>query len=295
MEPRLAAALDRCNGVAHLQDLLTAGYSRHHVARLQRTGVLIRPRIGWYVAPSHDDTVIRAVRAGGVLDCVSAARTYGLPAPSDTRVHVALVPNAARLRSTQNGFRRVAAGEDSGIVRHWTSAAADRRYRTSLVDCLVSVIGCVSTEVAVPIIDAALHGSREHERPPLAAGELSELRASMSDRKARILDLCSSRSESFLESITRLRLREAGLLPEEQVAVGNYRVDFVLDGWLVIECDGGTHSEAERFSSDRARDAYMAARGLRVLRFTYRQVMDDWDGVLFAIHAVLLQGRPRPR
>ncbi len=84
-------------------------------------------------------------------------------------------------------------------------------------------------------------------------------------------------------------------MPEEQVEVGSYRVDFLLDGWLVIECDGSTHSEAQRFAADRGRDAYMATRGWRVLRFTYRQIMDDWNGVLFAIHSVLLQGRPRPR
>lgn len=295
MDIRLAATMEMCSGVAHIQDLLDSGYTRHQVARLHRTGELVRPRIGWYVSPTLDSAVVRAVRAGGVLDCISAARTYGLPAPDDHRVHVGLPSNAARLRSTQNGFQRVAAGEDPGIVRHWGPIDNHRRHRVELVDCLSTAVGCVSREWAVAMIDAALHGAREHRRAPLTEHETTKLRESLSLRQATILDRCSAKSESFLESIVRQRLHDAGLHPEEQVTVGSYRVDFLLDGWLVIECDGRAHSEAERFAGDRVRDAYMAERGLRVLRFTYRQIMDDWLAVLRAIHTVLLQGRPRPR
>ena len=88
MQPNIGDELRRLEGVAHLQDLLAAGFTRYQVAAMMRQGQLLRPRIGWYVAPWHDAAVVRAVRVGGRLTCVSAAASYGLPVPLDRRVHV---------------------------------------------------------------------------------------------------------------------------------------------------------------------------------------------------------------
>src|SRR3954468_20512155 len=111
MQPSLDSVLRPLDGVAHLQDLLAAGSSRYQVAAMMRQGRLLRPRIGWYVAPWHDPAVVRAVRVGGRLTCVSAAASYGLPVPVDPRVHVCLPSNASRLRAASDG-RRVSAGQD---------------------------------------------------------------------------------------------------------------------------------------------------------------------------------------
>jgi len=85
---------------------------------------------------------------------------------------------------------------------------------------------------------------------------------------------------------------QAGFAPVTQVEVRPYRVDFLLDGWLVVECDGGVHGTVEQFSWDRRRDAYLNAVGYRVLRFTYRQIVHDWPATLHTIRAVHRQGRP---
>ena len=294
-EAELATTMARCSGVAHIQDLLTAGYTRYQVAALHRTGKLLRPRIGWYVSPTHTEAVVRAVRAGGILDCISAASSYGLATPHDPRVHVGLAAHTSRLRSTRNGFQRVAAGDDTGIVRHWGAAEPHRRFRVELLECLETALSCVQAEWAVGVIDSALSAAQQGGRPLLSTSDLQLLRASVPPDRQRIIDSCSDKSESILESVLRVRLTAAGLNPIEQVIIDRFRVDFLIDGWLVIECDGATHAESERFASDRTRDAQLARSGRRVLRFTYVQIVADWAGTLETILSVLAQGRPRIR
>jgi very-short-patch-repair endonuclease len=58
---------------------------------------------------------------------------------------------------------------------------------------------------------------------------------------------------------------------------------------LVVELDGGQHSaDAAR---DRSRDAWLASRGYRVLRFWNNEVMRDIDAVLAEILRHLEGGR----
>ena len=69
------------------------------------------------------------------------------------------------------------------------------------------------------------------------------------------------------------------------------RVDFVFGDRLVIEVDGREfHASPDQFESDRRRDAVLSALGYRVLRFSYRQVMDRWDEVELAVRAAIARG-----
>ncbi len=62
---------------------------------------------------------------------------------------------------------------------------------------------------------------------------------------------------------------------------GNYVTDFYCrEAQLVIECDGAVHDLNERWHHDQNRDAYMIPVGLRVLRFSNDQVLNDTEGVL---------------
>ena len=73
-----------------------------------------------------------------------------------------------------------------------------------------------------------------------------------------------------------------------QVRVGPYVCDFVCRSErLVIEVDGGQHSGRQ---SDTTRDAFLAAHGLRVLRFWNNDVLENIDGVVSAIE----QSLPHP-
>lgn len=71
--------------------------------------------------------------------------------------------------------------------------------------------------------------------------------------------------------------------------IGRRRVDLLIGDHHVVECDGETdHSGALDFEADRRRDAELAALGYRVLRFSYRQVVEEWESVELAVRRALL-------
>ena len=66
-----------------------------------------------------------------------------------------------------------------------------------------------------------------------------------------------------------------------QKIIGNYIADFYCPKTrLVIEIDGGQHYSAEGEEKDRRRDEYMARTGIRVLRFSDREVLENLESVL---------------
>ncbi|MFW2512305.1 endonuclease domain-containing protein [Demequina sp. SO4-13] len=73
------------------------------------------------------------------------------------------------------------------------------------------------------------------------------------------------------ETCARIALRAAGLQVQSQaVFPGVGRVDLLVEGRLVVECDGREyHSDPRAFAKDRARDRELVAQGLDVLRFPY--------------------------
>jgi len=77
---------------------------------------------------------------------------------------------------------------------------------------------------------------------------------------------------------------------------GNYVADFYCrEARLAIECDGGVHDRNEQWHHDQLRDAYMISQGIRVLRFTNEQILNDTESVLdeIAKHLPLPLGEGR--
>jgi very-short-patch-repair endonuclease len=73
-----------------------------------------------------------------------------------------------------------------------------------------------------------------------------------------------------------------------QVPIGPFIVDFVCpSAALIVEIDGGQHFEAEHLKRDARRDAFLASRGYRVLRFNNHDVMTNRRGVLETIAAAI--------
>jgi very-short-patch-repair endonuclease len=90
--------------------------------------------------------------------------------------------------------------------------------------------------------------------------------------------------------------RSNGYHFRKQVALGPYVADFAcLHAGFVIEVDGDTHFTDHALLRDANRDAYLAARGLTVLRFTNTDVTRNPDGVYTAIANHLAGFQPRPR
>jgi very-short-patch-repair endonuclease len=77
-----------------------------------------------------------------------------------------------------------------------------------------------------------------------------------------------------------------------QHPLGPYIVDFVhLGAKLVVEADGGQHLESV---SDSERDAWLADRGYRVVRFWNDQILREPEAVLEQILSVLQVSSPSP-
>jgi very-short-patch-repair endonuclease len=69
-----------------------------------------------------------------------------------------------------------------------------------------------------------------------------------------------------------------------QVPLRNYIADFVCFSIkLIVELDGESHDFEERQKADQNRDAFFAAEGFQVLRFTNEQVMSNLEGVVEVI------------
>lgn len=70
-----------------------------------------------------------------------------------------------------------------------------------------------------------------------------------------------------------------------QKIIDNYIVDFYCPKTkLIIELDGGQHYEEQGLKRDKKRDAYLKNIGLKVLRFSDRDVFKNLNGVLQRIY-----------
>lgn len=75
-----------------------------------------------------------------------------------------------------------------------------------------------------------------------------------------------------------------GLGFRRQMPIRNYIVDFVcLTAKIIVELDGYSHDTKKEQALDQARNAFFAAEGFRVLRFTNSEVMSNLEGVVEAI------------
>jgi len=78
------------------------------------------------------------------------------------------------------------------------------------------------------------------------------------------------------------RLDRAGF--RRQTPIGPSIVDFVSPAAkLIVEIDGGQHFEDRGESRDAKRDAFLAAKGYRVLRFSNLDVITNRSGVVETI------------
>ena len=89
-----------------------------------------------------------------------------------------------------------------------------------------------------------------------------------------------------------LRRNEAGLRFRKQHAARDYVLDFYcVPARLVIEVDGEAHARGDRSERDAARDGWLAAQGLEVLRYPARDVLSNVDDVACQIIAIALERR----
>lgn len=90
----------------------------------------------------------------------------------------------------------------------------------------------------------------------------------------------------------RLMAMELSRRVEPQVVIdGVGRVDLLVDGWLVIECDSrGYHNSWEQQEKDRERDLALARLGYVTIRPTAHHIMNRPDVVRDAVRGLLARG-----
>ena len=75
-------------------------------------------------------------------------------------------------------------------------------------------------------------------------------------------------------------LKSLPVTVNRQKTIGPYIVDFYcFSAKLVIELDGSQHFEESGLAADRERDSYLSSLGLRVLRYSNRDVNQNFSGV----------------
>lgn len=262
----------RRGGLAATSELLTDGSTSHRLTAAVRTGAIIRVRQGWYGLVGSAPELESAVRVGGRATATTAARSLGLAAMPDGILHVRVDAHSARLRDPSDRTTRLRT--DPRVCVHWRRGGAGTRHAMTALEALDDMATCQPVERVVAAVDSAI-------RLGLLSRESWLRRIARRPARQRVLlaDV-DPRSESYLESIARFRLRRGGYLPEVQVPVARVgRVDLRI-GRLVIELDGWEHhGDREAFERDRRRDAECIRQGLIPLRFTSRQLSRDWAWV----------------
>ena len=275
--------IDDLGGVAPTHRLLAAGARRGQLTRLVRSGAIVRIRQGWYSLPSLPETLVHGIRVGGVTDCVSAALVHGLAVVATPKLHVSVPTHATQLRSPRDARVRLRGADAAELVVHWSRTSRRGVTVQDAPTALVMMATCQSPERTVAAVDSALRARR------FSVEDWAGLTADLPIRLRALVREVDGRAESITESFVRFRLRRLGYSPRVQVPIrGVGRVDLMLGERLVIEVDGWEyHGDPDQFERDRQRDARLAARGFRVLRFSYRQVMTRWGECRAAVAGAL--------
>jgi len=102
------------------------------------------------------------------------------------------------------------------------------------------------------------------------------------------------KNASIAENRLWYALRNRGLGGRKfvrQFQIGPYIADFACrEVGLIIEADGGQHATS---TTDAVRTTYLNAQGYGVLRFWNNEIVENRDGVIFAILSVI-DGSPSP-
>ena len=268
------------------QQAHAAGFTMAQLTAEVRAGRLVRPRRGFYAVPDAPLELVRAVRVGGSATGPTALPLLGVWTAPDHRLHVRLPPHQGRRHHPDRPGEELPEG--AAVCLHWSSRFSEEPTPLSfaasvpLQTALEHALECSDPEYAVAAFDSALHLGL------LLPSAFDRMRRDLPPRSRRVLAAVDGRAESGTESICRHRLRAGGLQVQPQFRVeGVGDVDLLVEGRLLIEVDGREFHTGDRFERDRRRDAVLAARGYRVLRFSYRQVLYEWPMVERAIRAAL--------
>ncbi|SDH51271.1 endonuclease domain-containing protein [Microbacterium pygmaeum] len=267
-------------------ELCAHGFTRRSLARALESGELLRVRRDRYVRTDIPAALQSAVRIGGRATCLTLLQMLGVFVFQNSRLHVHVPRGSSRLRSPGTTRAPLAPRADRAYRLHWmTLARQDEGTSTcvGVLDALIHAVICQPARYAIATLDSALHAGLIDEI------DMGDIFAALPARFQVLRPLINGRAESGPETLVRLILRGLGCDIIPQVTFdGIGRVDLLVDGWLVIECDSREFHEAwEQQAKDRERDLRLAARGYATLRLTAAVIMTRPDDVIAAIRGML--------
>lgn len=271
-------------------EILAQGQTRRSIQAAVRSGGLIHVRRDRYLAGDSGDIFVRALRVGGRLTCLSLLAFLGVFVLENHRLHVHIDPRGGRLRSPTNRKKRLDRGRQRSPVIHWTGLLEHPGLSCAvgIADALIHAVCCQTPRAAVATLDSALHLGL------ITQLQLREVFTALPARFRVLESLVDGRAESGPESLVRLMARMLGCDIRLQVSFeGIGRVDLLLDGWLVVECDSKEfHASWRQQVRDRERDLALAALGYGTLRLTAAMIMYRPDEVSAALRGLILSRRP---
>ena len=312
MTPAAHVVLTHQQGAATRRQLLAAGLTGRELATAVEDGVLSRAARGLYrdrpVPPRGEHLLSGGCPDPGfvaelrqvLLELGPRARAARRTAAVVWGMDLAVEPEVIEIDVPRgSGFRRdgvVAREARSERSMEWVPVPGRAALAVSTpLDTVIGCMGDLPLAQAVAVVDSALR------RRLLTLDDLrSAIRGCHAPRGAaqlrQVLRWCDPRCGSVLESLLRVLLCEAGLLPPRtqhvitDEATGlTQRVDFAWpEQRLVVEVDGRRwHDPADRRDADRRRDNTCAQLGWLVLRFTWADVVHRPDDVVAAVRAAL--------
>ncbi len=214
-----------------------------------------------------------AVRLGGRLGSISAARTYGWWNGLDERIHVSW-PDSGHVAKPG---RVVFDTRPITVVHHWRvlrDSDPDRPYtwRESPQETLAQVLISADRLTAIACADSAIRSGI------LSYVDVMGVFAALPRRLRRWSRFVDGETDSGLESIVRTWLIDRDIpFILHPVIDGVGEVDFLVGRSLLIETDGKSgHDDEKGRPRDYRRDTAAASRGYIVIRLNYGQVMFDW-------------------
>lgn len=264
-------------------DLLVSGYTRRSIQAAVRRGELVHVRRDRYLLAGADEQFARALRVGGRLTCLSLLMLCDVFVLENKKLHVHLDPGAGRLRFSP-ARKGALDSTRNRVTLHWGRLTqSPEACSVHLLDALAHAVLCQTPHAAIATIDSAL------QLGLIVEEQLRELFAALPTRFGSLVPLIDGRAESGPESLVRIMARRLGCDVQLQVDFdGVGRVDLVLDGWLVVECDSQQfHSSWEAQMRDLERDLALAARGYCTLRLAAAVIMFRPDEAFAALKGLV--------
>ena len=256
------------HGVISTRALAANGFGRSEIAAAVRRGDLIHSGRGNYRVSDAPQELVTAASLGSSLTCVSAAQVLGwwvLKQANDTHVRA-----------------------DKAISAHEIKVHRGKRSAARLVATPVQIIS--DAFACLPPVDALVLAESAVVKNAVSAAVLRRQFTRPQDWRIRaLLADVNRRTASPLETCARYYLRKAGWSVDPETAIsGVGRVDFLVEGRLIVEIDGFEfHSSRENYRRDRSRWNHATAQGWMTLRVTAEMVLFSPEAFVNLVRAAL--------